>query len=74
MVEIENIGRKLIGFFGGLIIGYFIDTILIELFEKMGKPEFFGWYSLISIPLVLSLIGAFHEEIHELLKDIPRIT
>ena len=73
MTDIENIGRKFIGAIIGLVVGVIIDVVLIQFFENLGKPELFDVYAQFSIPIVFILIGAFHEEINELLKDLPRI-
>lgn len=73
MADIENIGRKFVGAIIGLISGIIIDVILIQAFETMGKPELIGIWTKLSIPFIFVLIGAFHEEINELLRDLPRI-
>lgn len=70
---IENIGKKFVGFIIGLVAGVFVDIILVQFFEALGKPELFNIWAQFSIPLFVALLGAFHEEINEILKELPRI-
>ena len=73
MTNIENIGSKFIGGIIGLFAGVFVDVILIQFFEILGKPELFNIWEQFSIPLFMALLGAFHKEINDLIRELPSI-